>query len=135
MASPYPFPLSAQVEYAVLNEWFHWLISQQSCGVDLIIYLQTSPKVAHARIKHRGREEEKGISLEYLESLHQLYENWLIPHQSDKEFSVSEDSFPLPAPVLVIDANCSNEEMKKIIKEKKDEILAPMNNKGEEGVL
>lgn len=44
---------------------------------DLVIYLDCEAKTAHERIQKRGRECEKGISVEYLESLKKGYESWL----------------------------------------------------------
>uniref|UniRef100_A0A3Q3VVL7 Deoxynucleoside kinase domain-containing protein n=1 Tax=Mola mola TaxID=94237 RepID=A0A3Q3VVL7_MOLML len=82
-----------EVDYAVLSEWFDWITTNISIPVDLIVYLQTSPRICHERLNRRCREEEKIIPLEYLESIHQLYEDWLIKCTS----------FPIPAPVLVGD--------------------------------
>jgi deoxyadenosine/deoxycytidine kinase len=42
-----------------------------------IIYLRCSPEVCLDRIKIRGREEEKNITTEYLNKLHQAHEDWL----------------------------------------------------------
>uniref|UniRef100_A0A672GZ06 Thymidine kinase 2 n=1 Tax=Salarias fasciatus TaxID=181472 RepID=A0A672GZ06_SALFA len=80
-----------EVDFAVLSEWFDWITTNVSIPVDLIVYLQTDPETCHRRLKQRGREEEKGITLEDLQVIHQLYEDWL----------VRRTSFPLPAPVLV----------------------------------
>jgi len=43
---------------------------------DLVIYLQASVPTLQRRIALRGREFERNISLEYLEQLNQLYEEW-----------------------------------------------------------
>ncbi len=44
---------------------------------DLVIFLDCEVKTAHERIRERGRECEKGITLEYLESLKKGYESWI----------------------------------------------------------
>jgi deoxyadenosine/deoxycytidine kinase len=44
---------------------------------DLVIYLRASVPTLMKRISCRGREYERTITAEYLESLNQLYENWL----------------------------------------------------------
>jgi deoxyadenosine kinase len=44
---------------------------------DLIVYLDVDPEVAMERIKSRGRECEKDITLDYLKSLRDGYEDWL----------------------------------------------------------
>ncbi len=41
---------------------------------DVFVYLDVDPKVAFERIKKRGRKSEKGMSLNYLSSLYDLYE-------------------------------------------------------------
>ena len=44
---------------------------------DLVIYLRASASTLLGRLARRGRDYERTISLEYIESLNQLYENWL----------------------------------------------------------
>ncbi|XP_063731191.1 thymidine kinase 2, mitochondrial isoform X2 [Eleginops maclovinus] len=103
-----------EVDFAVLSEWFDWITANIFIPVDLIVYLQTSPQTCHKRLKQRSREEEKVIPLEYLESIHQLHEDWLI----------RKSSFPLPAPVLVIPADHDLQEMLHQFEENRDKILA-----------
>uniref|UniRef100_A0A6A7G0G5 Deoxynucleoside kinase-like isoform X1 n=1 Tax=Hirondellea gigas TaxID=1518452 RepID=A0A6A7G0G5_9CRUS len=82
-------------EYDVLCEYFDFLEENLNIAVDLIVYLRTSPEVVHDRMKRRGRTEEAGVPITYLQRVHDYYEQWLmkgIPRSP-------------PAPVLVIDAN------------------------------
>lgn len=83
-----------EAEYQVLSDWFNFLTTHPEVSVDLIVYLKIKPEKALERIQSRARSEENNISLTYLQELHTCHENWLMQHK-----------FPLPAPVLVIDAN------------------------------
>ncbi|XP_073691953.1 thymidine kinase 2, mitochondrial [Garra rufa] len=102
-----------EVDFAVLSEWFEWIIKNIDIPVDLIVYLQTSPQTCYERLKQRCREEEKVIPLEYLESIHNLYEDWLIHHKS----------FKVPAPVLVIPADHDLQKMLHQYEENREKIL------------
>ncbi|XP_064414554.1 thymidine kinase 2, mitochondrial isoform X2 [Latimeria chalumnae] len=107
----------AGVDYAVLTEWFEWIIKNLDIHLDLIVYLQTTPETCHERLKLRCREEEKVIPVEYLEAIHQLYEEWLI----------KQSSFKVPAPVLVIPADHDLQKMLKQYEENRDRILNTVN--------
>jgi len=70
----------APSEFEVLKAWFEFLRGcpkEVDLSVDLVIYLRTSPEVAYQRLKARARSEEKIVSLEYLQDLHNLHEKWL----------------------------------------------------------
>ncbi|KAM9423369.1 thymidine kinase 2, mitochondrial-like isoform 1-T3 [Salvelinus alpinus] len=81
------------------------------------VYLQSSPQTCHERLKERCREEEKIIPLEYLEAIHQLYEDWLI----------KKTSFSVPAPVLVISADDDLQKMIHQYEENREKILSGSN--------
>uniref|UniRef100_A0A8C7V2V8 Thymidine kinase 2 n=1 Tax=Oryzias sinensis TaxID=183150 RepID=A0A8C7V2V8_9TELE len=100
-----------EVDHAVLSEWFDWITANISLPVDLIVYLQTSPETCHERLKRRCREEEKVIPLEYLQSIHQLYEDWLLRQTL--------------APLLVIPADHDLQGMQRQYEEHKEQILTP----------
>lgn len=108
-------------EFAVYDEWFKWLTSQNSTAVDLIVYLRSDPLKCYERIMRRGRCEESGVSLvsctqhfyghslmrtcinfsqSYLEDLHSLHEDWL-----------GKESDLLPAPVLTLSSEVTENEM------------------------
>uniref|UniRef100_A0A674PCW3 Thymidine kinase 2 n=2 Tax=Takifugu rubripes TaxID=31033 RepID=A0A674PCW3_TAKRU len=102
------------VDYAVLTEWFDWITTNISIPVDLIVYLQTTPETCYQRLKHRCREEESAISLDYLESIHQLYEDWL----------VKRTYAALPAPVLVIPGDHDLQKMLQLYEENRNTIFS-----------
>jgi len=88
-------------EFCVLDQWFKFVNEECNINVDLIVYLRTTPETALERVKKRNRSEEAGISLDYLTELHNLHEDWLV-----------HKSHPVPAPVLVINADMGIAEVK-----------------------
>ncbi|XP_030060350.1 thymidine kinase 2, mitochondrial isoform X2 [Microcaecilia unicolor] len=106
-----------EVDYAVLTEWFNWIVENIDISVDLIVYLRTSPETCYKRLKKRCREEEKLIPMEYLEAIHHLHEEWLI----------QQNSFPVPAPVLVIKADNDLPKIIQQYEENRTRILTPFN--------
>ncbi|RXM30103.1 Thymidine kinase 2, mitochondrial [Acipenser ruthenus] len=106
-----------EVDFAVLTEWFEWIVKNIDIPLDLIVYLQTSPQKCYERLKMRCREEEKVIPLEYLEAVHQRYEDWLI----------KQTLYKVPAPVLVIPADHDLQTMLKQYEENRYRILTASN--------
>jgi len=88
-------------ELEVLFSWYNWLDKNLGLPLDLIVYLRTSPEVAYERLRQRGRKEESDVPMKYIEGLHQSYEEWL----------VQKSKGPLPAPVLILDADQGVEKM------------------------
>ncbi len=104
------------MEWGIYKEWHKWLISAFSdLRLDGFVYvrsvlrllitskLQTSPTTCYERLKKRNRVEESGVSLDYLQSLHQRHEDWLI----HKKPSISIASVIQNVPILVL--NCDEE--------------------------
>jgi thymidine kinase len=103
--------LVKQSEYDVLSKWFEWIVSNNNCDLDLVFYLRTDPEICYKRAHVRNRKEEvgKGLSLEYLENLHSLHEEWLTTGDKNKSSSPK---------VILIDANQSIDDVcKRIYKE------------------
>uniref|UniRef100_A0A023FTN1 Putative mitochondrial thymidine kinase 2/deoxyguanosine kinase n=1 Tax=Amblyomma parvum TaxID=251391 RepID=A0A023FTN1_AMBPA len=83
------------VELSILDQWFSWITKNVAVGLDMIIYLRTSPQVAMGRILERKRPEEADFPFDWLCRVHDLHEQWLLGHSK----------FPLPPKVMVVDAN------------------------------
>lgn len=82
---------------------YNLLSKPTGINVDLIIYLRCTPEKVMNRIKLRSRAEEKDISFEYVKSLHDLHEDWLM-----------NKKFPVPAPVLILDTNCKQSSLEEL---------------------
>ncbi|KAE8614414.1 hypothetical protein XENTR_v10008151 [Xenopus tropicalis] len=91
-----------ETEWAIYQDWHTWLLNQFESDIDLdgIIYLRATPEKCMDRIHTRGRDEEQGIELEYLESLHYKHESWLYDRTIQVDFENLQHM-----PVLVLDVN------------------------------
>lgn len=65
------------------------------------MYLRTSPQIVYERMRARARKEEDCVSLNYLEQIHQVHDDWLL----------NRSLFTVPAPVIILNADQSMEEM------------------------
>ncbi|XP_040849616.1 deoxyguanosine kinase, mitochondrial isoform X1 [Ochotona curzoniae] len=92
----------SDIEWHIYQDWHSFLLREFASRLTLhgFIYLQATPQVCLQRLCHRGREEEKGIELAYLEQLHSQHEAWFI-HRTTKLHFESLQSIP----VLVLDVN------------------------------
>ncbi|XP_068134223.1 deoxycytidine kinase 2-like [Hyperolius riggenbachi] len=92
----------SETEWAIYQDWHTWLLNQFQMEIELdgIIYLRASPEKCMTRLHSRGREEEQGIALEYLESLHVRHEKWLYDRSMQLDFESLRQT-----PVLVLDVN------------------------------
>lgn len=90
------------LEWHLYREWFSWLVGSFSFKPAGFIYLQTDPEICYKRLQKRNRSAESSVSLEYLISLHNKHEQWLIEKQ---------DVDPLIAqvPVLILSCNADFE--------------------------
>ena len=65
-------------EHQLYRNMWDFVVSHYCDEPDLIIYLRTPAEVCMERIRQRGREEESGMTLEYLRQLETLHDEWLI---------------------------------------------------------
>ena len=70
--------LFSLAEYQLYCDMWEFMVSLASVEPDVIFYLRTPAEVCLQRIQARGREEESGISLEYLHQLEHLHDEWLL---------------------------------------------------------
>lgn len=94
--------LMSETEWNMYKDWSSSLITNSdSLKLDGIIYLRCNPEVSFKRMVTRGRSEENSVSLEYLKSIHEKHEEWLMPLSDEEEFVDNFHGFP----VLVLDCN------------------------------
>ncbi|MBU2650270.1 MAG: deoxynucleoside kinase [Bacteroidetes bacterium] len=55
---------------------------------DLIIYLHSTPGIVEKRIKIRGRDYERGIPIDYLQSIHDKYISYFRQHPGIRVLSI-----------------------------------------------
>ncbi|MCP3959140.1 MAG: deoxynucleoside kinase [bacterium] len=63
-------------DYRTYSELFRHM-SNFMCKPNVIVYLDVSPELSHERIRHRGRQVESSVSLEYLSALYEGYEAFI----------------------------------------------------------
>lgn len=109
-----------KLEWEIYTELFAWMAQNFSPLPSGFIYLQVDPKETHRRIAKRNRSEEVGISLEYLEKLHNKHEEWLVKQKDIP-------SFIAKIPTLTLDCNLNFESDIKIQEQYIDKIKRFIN--------
>ena len=71
------------LEWNIYTSWFDWILKvYEKAGYKTrpngYIYLRASPEVSLERIKNRDRGEEINITLEYLQQISDLHDEWLL---------------------------------------------------------
>lgn len=74
----YELGFMEDIEWKLYQDWFAWLVEQYTPTPQAFIYLRTEPEICYERLLKRNRSEETGVSLDYLQRLHQKHEDWLI---------------------------------------------------------
>lgn len=70
----------SDAEWQVYCGLWDFVVSNYCAEPDCILYLRTPGELCLERIRIRGRNEESGISLEYLRQLETLHDEWLLGH-------------------------------------------------------
>ena len=69
--------MMSEIEYMLYEKWFSWLEKNLTIGDYQFIYLKCSPKTSFERMKERNRNEETGVSLDYITQIHNQHEIWM----------------------------------------------------------
>lgn len=112
-----------ETEWTIYQDWHDWMNSQfgQSLELDGIIYLRATPEKCLSRIYLRGRNEEQGIPLEYLEKLHYKHESWLLHRTLKTNFDYLQE-----VPILTLDVNEDFKDKHESLVEKVKEFLSTL---------
>lgn len=91
----------------------HSVTKENFLSILLTVYLRTTPEIVYQRMRQRARKEEDCVSLEYLQQVHDIHDEWLY----------DQTLFTVPAPVITLDANQSMEDMFKNFESCKQKIF------------
>ena len=96
----FTFSSLTDTEWNIYSDWSDYLLDTQGdVHIHGVIYLRADPEVSHARLNKRSRSEEKGLTLEYLQQLHNKHEAWLHHKNVEKHESLYD------VPILELDCN------------------------------
>ncbi|KAM9368550.1 deoxyguanosine kinase, mitochondrial [Phaethornis superciliosus] len=90
------------LEWAIYQDWHSFILQHLGSRAALhgFLYLRATPQRCLERLRRRGRREEGGIQLGYLEQLHAQHEQWLLDRTTQVHFEEVKQ-----APVLVLDVD------------------------------
>jgi deoxyadenosine/deoxycytidine kinase len=80
------------MEWKLYDQWYEWLTNEFPIIPDKYIYLQAKYEVSFERMKKRCRKEEDIVPIEYIKSLCEKHDQWLLGEKDtlivdvDKEF-------------------------------------------------
>ena len=107
-------------EWQMYLIYFNYLIPSWCKAPRGFIYLRTDPEIAYQRIQKRSRNSETGISLEYLQQVHEQHEQFLI-----RKENILENLQQVP--VLVLECDQEFEENSGMAQEHSRKLLEFMN--------
>ncbi|CAN6337520.1 unnamed protein product [Urochloa humidicola] len=85
-----------EMEISIYDSWFDPVVSSLPGLIpDGFIYLRASPDTCHKRMMHRRRSEEGGVTLDYLQGLHEKHESWLLPSKGSGPGILSVSQLPM----------------------------------------
>ncbi|KAH9278238.1 Deoxynucleoside kinase [Echinococcus granulosus] len=97
----------------IFDEFYEWSRSLPIFQLDLIVYLRCSPEICAERIRKRDRRGESAITMDYLNQLHELHEDWLLGSKRDC----------VGAPVMVFDCDEPLEILTDVYFQRRDQVL------------
>ena len=66
-------------DYEVINQWTSFLDTLSEIpSPETIVYIRAEPELCFGRMSGRHRNEEANVSMQYINNLHDLHEDWLI---------------------------------------------------------
>jgi deoxyadenosine/deoxycytidine kinase len=86
------------IEWEMYAQWVEFLITKQCQPPRGFIYLRAEPEICFERLRKRNRAGEEGVSLEYMQQIHDWHEKLLV---SKHEVASNLKNVP----VLVLDCN------------------------------
>ena len=85
--------IMTSIEKILYSEWYYWIKdSFKIPDPNYYIYLKVDPDVALSRIKKRSRDEEDGVSIEYLKKIEDKHNDWLLHLENTTVINLNHDT-------------------------------------------
>ena len=80
------------LEHQIYQDWSSFYLTHVKTPVkNLIVYLKCNPNIALQRVAKRAREEESNMSFDYINSLNEYHDTWLLNNNTDNVLIVDCD--------------------------------------------
>ncbi len=82
------------LEWNMYNRWFDWLSEEcfrRTNRPTGFIYIRADPQTSYDRMLKRERSEEKCVPLEYLTTVSQYHDEWLLQHNQENVLVIDVD--------------------------------------------
>lgn len=81
----------SDMEWKLYDEWFYWLTNSLNIVPDIYLYLKADYTISYERMKKRSRKEEDLVPLDYIKSVSEKHDEWLLNENNCITVDVNDD--------------------------------------------
>lgn len=101
-----------KTEYFVYQSWYEDCTKRLEGAIKGAVYLRATPPTCMTRIAKRNRDGEENISVQYIKTLHELHDEWLL---QDRVVITAKTHPDLPVCLINGDVDASQVDIDSIV--------------------